>query len=124
MSPRDEPHLLIVDDNSALARLLRMDFEELGYRVSVARSCSEGRRLLAASDFDLLLVDYHLPDAKGTELVELCRSRRPELPIILSSAESAPKNAADAPYRFIRKPVGAGTLDLVFRTLLGPCPGA
>ena len=100
--------------------MLRLDFQELGYRVSLAGSCREARRILRETRCELVLLDYHLPDGKGSELLEICHSHQPELPIILSSGEingTGLEALARGRCRFVAKPVGAETLHQVFRTL-------
>jgi len=112
--------LLIVEDDPALAQMLRLGFGELGYRVCLAGSCRQARRMLAETRFDLVLLDYHLPDGKGSELLEVCRSRQPEPAIILSSGHTDHEELeriAGRRCRFVPKPAAAETLDLVFRTL-------
>jgi len=113
-------HLLIVDDDRALAQMLRLDFQELGYRVSLAGSCRQARQILAETSFDLLLLDYHLADGKGTELLAMCHDQRPELPVILSSGDTQRQGLqaiARGSCRFVPKPAAARTLDRVFREL-------
>lgn len=53
-----------------------------------ARTAAEGLELLGGQD--ALLLDLHLPDLAGPELVRAFRARRPDVPLILHSA------AADA----------------------------
>lgn len=100
--------------------MLRLDFQELGYRVSLAGSCRQACQILAETRFDLLLLDYHLGDGKGSQLLAMCHDHQPELPIILSSGETEHQGLGSIGgrrYRFVPKPAGARTLDRLFREL-------
>ncbi|MES9963150.1 MAG: response regulator [Candidatus Sedimenticola sp. 20ELBAFRAG] len=112
--------LLIVEGNLPLSQMLCIEFEEMGYRVSVAASCAQALELATGKHFDLALLDYNLPDGLGTELMaELCRMQ-PHLKIVLSSANPSAETAASnqCGVAFIRKPVGASVLNLRFKTAL------
>jgi DNA-binding response OmpR family regulator len=78
--------VLLIEDDSTLARLLRMNLEASGYRVARA---DDGRGGLAAIDEfapDLVLLDLMLPDTDG---YEVCRRIRQEsdLPVIMLTAK-------------------------------------
>jgi DNA-binding NtrC family response regulator len=61
--------VLVVEDEEALAELLATDLRDLGYHVRVARSVSEAKSLLAQTDFDIALLDLHLPDGTGEDIL-------------------------------------------------------
>lgn len=78
-------HILIVEDDPDIARLLELDLEGAGYQVSVASSVMTG--LIQAREHApaLILLDLGLPDGDGREvLVRLRRSS--ELPVIVLTA--------------------------------------
>src|SRR5206468_1683416 len=70
--------------------LLRPHLEELGYRVSIARNLAEARAALTAP-CDGLLLDLHLPDGSGLDLLRELRSSQATraLPVIVLTAEGA-----------------------------------
>jgi len=79
-------HVLVVDDHPAVALALRVAFKrdrrfELG---ATAATAAEGLERLAGQD--VVLLDLHLPDLAGRELVEAFRERAPDTPLILHSA--------------------------------------
>jgi len=84
-------HLLVVDDEPHIGLLLRPHLEELGYRVSLARSLDGARAALAASQgaVDGLLLDLHLPDGSGLDLLRELRSAKATrgLPVVVITAE-------------------------------------
>ena len=69
-------HILVVDDEPHIGLLLRPHFEQLGYRVSVARSIADARAVLAAPavGVDVVLLDLHLPDGSGLDMLRRLRA--------------------------------------------------
>jgi CheY-like chemotaxis protein len=63
--------VLCVDDNTDTCALVAETLK--GWRVATEYCSSEGLRRATAEDFDLILLDYHLPDGTG---LELCRQIR------------------------------------------------
>jgi DNA-binding NtrC family response regulator len=62
--------VLIVDDDEQFARTMGLVLEEHGFDVTCTHTVADGRRLLADSAPDLLLLDVILPDGSGLELIE------------------------------------------------------
>ena len=63
-------HALIVEDDEDAARMLGSLIARERHTVSVAPSLDAARRLLAAQQPDLMLLDLHLPDGSGLEMFE------------------------------------------------------
>lgn len=61
--------VLVMDDEEALAELLASALEDGGYEVTVAHSVSEAKSLLARHEFDVALLDLHLPDGTGEDIL-------------------------------------------------------
>jgi len=61
--------VLVVDDEEALTDLIAMALREADYDVTVAHSVASGSALLDIAEFDVALLDMHLGDGKGTELL-------------------------------------------------------
>jgi DNA-binding NtrC family response regulator len=121
--PRTEPRkLLIVEDDNALREMLRWDFETMGYRVICASSCGEALSAVAGCKFDLALLDYHLPDGIGTDLLCELHRKIPELQVVMYSGHAADGSADEAEKQgascFISKPVAAASLHSIFEHLL------
>jgi len=69
--------VLVVDDEPHIGVVLRIQLEARGYEFSLARTLGEARALLSdtASPPDAVLLDLHLPDGSGLDLLaELRRS--------------------------------------------------
>ena len=87
--------VLVVDDHPAVALALRLAFR-LDGRFEVASSAATAAEGMdRAAGYDAILLDLHLPDMQGPELVRAFRSRQPDVPVILHSAvDDTPEVAA------------------------------
>ena len=65
--------VLIVDDEPSIRLLCRVNLELEGYRVLEAEGLGEAREVLRGDVVDMLLVDLHLADGNGRELVDELR---------------------------------------------------
>jgi two-component system phosphate regulon response regulator PhoB len=82
------PNILVVEDEDALATLLRYNLEKEGYRVGVTGDGEEALVLVEEKQPDLVVLDWMLPKVSGIEVCRRLRSR-PEsrnLPIIMLTA--------------------------------------
>jgi two-component system, OmpR family, KDP operon response regulator KdpE len=79
---------LIVEDDRAVQRVLRMLFETNGFRVIVADSCAGGVRDARLHHPDIMIVDLGLPDQDGIHLIQAVRTWSPA-PILVLSARTA-----------------------------------
>ena len=83
-----KPHVLIVEDETALVELLRYNLEQSGFRVGVAGDGEEALALVQEDVPDLILLDWMLPLMSG---IEVCRQLRRQtstanVPIIMLTA--------------------------------------
>ena len=79
-------HVLVVDDHPAVALALRIAFKR-DPRFELAGSAATAAEGLERLDgHDVVLLDLHLPDLGGPELVRAFRARAPAMPLILHSA--------------------------------------
>lgn len=83
-------YILIVEDEPAIATLIRFNLEATGYRVATAERVSDAEKLLKNELPDLILMDYMLPDVSGVEYIQQLRgqTRTQNLPIIMLTARS------------------------------------
>ncbi len=83
-------HLLVVDDEPHIGLVLRPFLEQLGYRVSIAKTLDEARIALRATPpTDGLLLDLHLPDGSGLDFLRDLRTQggTARLPVLVLTAE-------------------------------------
>jgi DNA-binding NtrC family response regulator len=100
--------VLIVDDEAAIRESLQTLLEFEGYTVEIANDGAEGLARIAENPFDLVLLDYAMPDRNGIEILQDIRERDAELPVIMITAYGTVENAVNAMHagatNFIQKP--------------------
>jgi DNA-binding NtrC family response regulator len=82
-SPTPPRHLLAIDDEAPILELLKEYLTVHGYRVSIATTSAEARRIVQADRPDLIISDLQLEDTDGLHLVEQLRKHVPDCPAIL-----------------------------------------
>jgi len=85
--------ILIIEDDEALARLLRGHLERAGHKVHVINQAKPALAFAAEQPIDVVVLDILLPDMNGYDVcVELRRLYHPRiLPIVILSALNQPK---------------------------------
>lgn len=83
----EDAHLLLVDDERDIREPLAAYLSRNGYRVSKAANAEAARALLAAKQFDLVLLDIMMPGEDGLALTGFIRATT-SLPIILLTARA------------------------------------
>ena len=119
--------ILVVDDDEALLRALRIGLSARGYEVELARSGAEGVTQSSLAQPDVIVLDLGLPDMDG---VDVCRRVRQfsAVPIIVLSATAGEERKVAALDRgaddYITKPFGMAELEARLRVALrrGPRP--
>ncbi len=116
--------ILIIEDEMRLSQFLRRALEENGYTVFLANDAHQAQDVFDKEKgrFDLVLCDVVLPGKGGLELMEVFRSRRPELKVLLSSGYADHKNQwpiiQEKGYRFLQKPYNLHELLKTIRLIL------
>src|SRR5688572_10478473 len=102
------PHILFVDDESALRGLMAERLTERGFEVSEADSGEKALELLDQFAFDVLITDLRMPGADGAQVIAAARERYPGIVAIVITGFGTVKDAVDAIKRgasdFIAKP--------------------
>jgi DNA-binding NtrC family response regulator len=100
--------VLIIDDEAAIRESLQTLLEMEGFTVEVAGDGEEGLAQIAARPFDLVLLDFALPDRNGIQILGDIRERDPDLSVIMITAYGTVENAVRAMQggatNFIQKP--------------------
>jgi DNA-binding response OmpR family regulator len=81
-----EKTALIIDDDAANRTIWELVLNEKGYRVLAAADAASGMKFVG-NGIDLYLIDYHLPDARGTELVTHVRATYPASIVVMVSMD-------------------------------------
>ncbi len=80
--------ILVIEDEARLARLITRVLKEEGYAAQIV---GDGRSALAcalAEPFDLLIVDWMLPDLDGIQVVKRLRAAEVSVPVLMLTARS------------------------------------
>ena len=119
-------HLLVIDDEPFIGRIVRLEFERGPYQVSVAHDGDEGLRFLREhADVDLVLLDVNMPARSGLDLLEEARQdpRLAAVPFIVLTAAgqstTAERARALGAAAFVTKPFSPKKLFRQVASLLG-----
>jgi two-component system response regulator GlrR len=120
-------HVLIVDDDPDLLRLLSMRLSAAGYRVTAVESAEAALAQVEIERPQLVLSDVQLPGKDGLALFDAIRSRHPSLPVILLTAHGTIPDAVQATsrgvYTYLTKPFdGKALLDTISQALALSAP--
>src|SRR3954465_1015385 len=100
--------ILIIDDEAAIRESLETLLELEGYRIVTAETGEEGLARIAERPYDLILLDFALPDRNGLEILTEIRDRDPNLAVIMIPAYGTVENAVRAmqggAVNFVQKP--------------------
>jgi DNA-binding response OmpR family regulator len=106
--PRGQPHILLMEDETSMAKGLQMVLEEEGYDVDLAMTGQGALDKFREKYFDLLLADLRLPDINGMEVIKQVKEKRPETEAIVitgyPSVASAVESVRIGVYDYLRKP--------------------
>jgi two-component system OmpR family response regulator len=80
--------LLVVEDESKMARLLHRGLVEEGYTVQVAEDGDTALAWAASADFDVVVLDVMLPGRSGMEVCQALRRREVWVPILMLTARA------------------------------------
>jgi two-component system phosphate regulon response regulator PhoB len=94
-SSLSKPLVLVVEDEAALATMLRYNLEKQGYRVEEAADGQEALMRIAETQPDLVLLDWMLPAMSGLEVCRQIRRRSTtrDLPVIMVTARTEDQDA-------------------------------
>ena len=84
-----ESRILVVEDESKVARALREGLERQGHQVVIAPTGEEGFFLVNAEEFDLVILDLMLPGRDGLQVLSTLRKRGLETPVLILTARDA-----------------------------------
>jgi DNA-binding NtrC family response regulator len=105
--------ILIVEDDTALNRMLRDQLQRLGFDATGARSIAEAETAMQAKEPRLVLLDIRLPDAKGLDAISRFREICPVVILtafgsVDQAVEAVRKGASD----YLVKPVSINRLEI------------
>mgnify|MGYP001594426790 CR=1 FL=1 len=101
--------ILVVDDDANLRESVRDNLELEGYEVTEAGTGAEAMKAVVTGFFDVILMDFNLPDATGIDVIRDIRKVNTESEILMltahASLDTALKAIRESVYDFLVKPV-------------------
>lgn len=100
--------ILLADDDRSIRMVLNQALTRIGCRVRTTGSTSTLWRWVEDGEGDLILTDVMMPDGDALDLLPAIRRKRPELPVIVMSAQNtvltAIRAAEAGAYEYLPKP--------------------
>jgi DNA-binding response OmpR family regulator len=114
--------ILVVEDDSAVAESIAEMLEKMGHSCSICGRVDEALKIIQACDFDLMLVDYRLPEITGLDLILMLRQENCKVPVIMMTGYSATEDRLSTqeldPFTLLKKPLSyeqlASAVELAF----------
>ena len=111
------PHVLYIDDDPGIARLVQRHLQRAGFRVSLAASGAEGLVLAAAHSFDAIGLDHYMPGQDGLEVLSALAELSSQPPVIFVTGAEEPRIAVTALKNgaadYVVKDVGGAFIELL-----------
>ncbi|HXU86955.1 MAG TPA: HD domain-containing phosphohydrolase [Verrucomicrobiae bacterium] len=89
-------HVLCVDDEPIVLRLMSRLLERLGVEVTTATGPAEALAVFEAERFDLVVTDIRMPGMDGNAFLSEIRARDPEVPVVVATGHASLDNAIRA----------------------------
>jgi DNA-binding NtrC family response regulator len=116
-------HVLVVDDEPDIRRLVCEILEDEGYQVATAENAAAARELKKSTAPDLILLDIWMPDTDGITLLKEWVAEEAMLcPVVMMSGHGSVESAVEATrlgaYDFLEKPLSLAKLLLIVERAL------
>lgn len=117
--------ILVADDDSAIRTVLNQALSRAGYTVRLTSNATTLWRWVSSGEGDLVISDVVMPDENAFDVLPRIRKLRPELPVIIMSAQNtfmtAIKASEQGAYEYLPKPFDLKELTgIVGRALAEP----
>ncbi len=114
--------VLIVEDDEKQGKVLARYLEHEGFSVRLAHNAENARNILQNNEFNLVLLDWKLPDMDGLELLSEIKQNNPITQVIMLTAFATVERAVKAikmgAYHYLPKPVDLDELILLIERAL------
>jgi two-component system OmpR family response regulator len=88
--------ILIIEDEITLNKTLSDGLKEFGYQNDVAENISDGRYFLSIRNYNLVLIDWMLPDGNGVDMIAEIKEQSPKTSVIVLSARDDKESEIEA----------------------------
>lgn len=84
--------ILLIEDDKALAKAITASLKEAGYMIDVTYTGQDGYLLARNKQYDLMIIDYFLPDTDGSRILADIRNGNSDTPVIIISGNAEVDN--------------------------------
>jgi len=109
--------ILIIEDDTTFAQLLEVFLTKNHHQVHTVVTVQQANKILDQQTFDLLLIDYRLPDGTGLDVLKTVREKGIHIPVIIMTSfndvRTAVKSMQLGAFDYITKPVNPDELLMV-----------
>jgi two-component system response regulator ResD len=85
---QEKCRVLCIDDHEDTSEILGLILAQEEYEVTTALTAQQALKLAASQEFDLYVLDHHLPDGSGLELCQKLGALTPGIPCIFYSGDA------------------------------------
>jgi len=107
-------NILVIEDDITFSQILEGFLKKSGHTVDVKNNVKSGIKALTEKQFNLILLDYRLPDGNGLEVLSACTEKSLNITVIIMTSFSDVRTAVNAmrcgAFDFITKPVNPDEL--------------
>lgn len=101
-------HILLIDDSESIQLAVSTVLTEHDYAVTTASDATEGLTYIQQQPYDLVLLDYGLPDVDGLQVLQQLARRAPNLPVVMITGSGSERVAVTA--------LKSGAVDYIVKT--------
>lgn len=115
-------HILIIEDDVVFSQLLESFLKKKGHETTISHSVKTGLSLIEEKKFQLLLLDYRLPDGVGIDVLEWLHKHDKKLPVVIMTSfndiRTAVRTVKMGAMDYITKPVNPDELLMIVEEAL------
>ena len=88
--------ILIIEDEISLNKTITEGLNDFNYQTDVAENLKDGEYFISIRNYDLVLVDWMLPDGSGLEIISQVKSKSPRTAVVVISARDDAESEVEA----------------------------
>jgi CheY-like chemotaxis protein len=120
-----QPTVLVVDDEQSVRDVIYRYLSKRGYDVLTTRNGREALLLGAHGNFDVILLDIHMPGMNGLEVLHQLKQKYPECVVIMLTGVADPESSIESAAMgmgaaiFLKKPCPLAEVERAIEEALG-----
>lgn len=110
--------VLVVDDESAICRIMTRTLERQGFSAASVSAATELEAMLKSAEFDVVLLDRSMDLPDGSQLVHVVRKHAPKAKLLFFTGEFVDPDQRELVDGVVQKPINGKQLAAVLHELL------